>query len=44
MGTEAISPGIKQQGREADQIPPSNAEDKNGEASTPHTFHDVVLN
>jgi hypothetical protein len=30
MGTGDFSPEIKQQGREADRLPPSNAEVKNG--------------
>jgi hypothetical protein len=33
--TESISPGVKRPGREADQSPPSSAEIKNAEATTP---------
>jgi hypothetical protein len=32
---EAVSPGVKRQGREADHSPPSNAEVKNGGAIPP---------
>jgi hypothetical protein len=35
MGIEALSQGIKRQGREADHSPPSNAAVKNGGATDP---------
>jgi hypothetical protein len=35
MGTEAVPPGVKRQGREADHSPPSSAQVKNGGAIPP---------
>jgi hypothetical protein len=39
MGMEALSPGVKRSGSEADNSPPSSAEVKNGRAipPLPHT-------
>jgi hypothetical protein len=35
MGTGGYFPGVKRPWREADHLPPSNAEDKNGGAIPP---------
>jgi hypothetical protein len=42
----ALSPGVKQQGHEADHSPPSNAEVKNGGAipPLPPCLNGIVLN
>jgi hypothetical protein len=43
---EALSPGVKRPGREADYLPPASAEVKKKwvHTSTPHSLHGVVLN
>jgi hypothetical protein len=46
MGTGAVSPGVKQQGLEADHSSPSSSDDKNSGAipPTPICFHVIALN
>jgi hypothetical protein len=40
---ELLSPGVKQQGREADHSPPSSAEVKNNEVTPPLPIHHTAV-
>jgi len=47
MATGALTPGVKRQGREANHLPPSSAEVKNGCSYTfisPARLYGIVLN